>query len=409
MSLSTEVNQQTASASSKARVAWIFFALNSKPTSMRRVLGERTAELEPAVIIESPISMIRSCSLPSLQQRKEPLNPNADCWKYHPLHFPERIPGFVPIIRFWNRRLLRSEIDRISPDSAFRVVCYDSPSQYHLVGKLRERISIYLAVDDRTLTVWGEPIRGELEAEKRLLAKVDKVVCVSEPLAETLKGRIPGDRKIPIHVLSNGYDERLFDPCRNHPEPQILTNIPKPRTLITGHISERIDWNGILDAAKARPQWNWIFVGPADSGLREKIGILDDSLNEGGQTRRRRLHSFPPVPVSEVPSLIAHCDVCAVPYRLNSFTLASSPLKGIEYLAMGSPMLSTRIPSLKRYDRAIQWVEEGNGESYAQALDRLAEEKHNPGGIQIRRAAVAGDAWADRLREFRSLVLSKQD
>ena len=361
------------------------------------------------MIIENPISLVRSRSIPRLRHRTEPLTGNADTWKYHPLHFPEKIPAFAPLIRFWNRRLIQSEISRLSPDSSLRIVCYDSPSQYHMVGKLKERISIYLAVDDRTLTVWGEPIRGELEDEKRLLAKVDKVVCVSEPLAETLKGRLPKDRKIPVHVLSNGYDERLFDPSRSRAEPQILTGISKPRILITGHISERIDWSGILGAAKARPEWNWVFIGPADMGMSERIDALDESLNEGGQSRRRHLHCLPAVPVAEVPSLIAHCNVCAIPYRLNPFTLASSPLKGIEFLAMGAPVLSTRIPSLKRYDQAIRWVEEGNGESYAQALDHLADEKNNPAGIQIRRGAVSGDAWADRLREFRNIVLAGQN
>jgi glycosyltransferase involved in cell wall biosynthesis len=270
-------------------------------------------------------------------------------------------------------------------------------------------MSVYLAVDDRTLTVQGEPIRGELEDEKRLLAKVDKVICVSEPLAETLKRRLPKDRAIPIHVLPNGYDERLFNPSCSAPEPQILANILKPRILIAGHISERIDWNGILDAARARPEWNWVFIGPTDSGVCEKIDALDESLREAGHSHNRRLHYFPPVPVSEVPSLIAHCDVCAIPYRLNPFTLASSPLKGIEYLAMGAPTLSTRIPSLKQYDQAIRWVEEGNGDSYAQALDQLAGERNNPAVIQARRAAVSGDAWADRLRVFRNMVLSRQD
>jgi glycosyltransferase involved in cell wall biosynthesis len=409
MSFSTEANQQGIGVCLKARSSWIFFALNSKPTSMRRALSERIAESEPTVIIENPISMVRSRSIPSLHRRKEPLAGDTDSWKYHPLHFPERIAGLAPIIKSWNRRLLRFDISRLSPDSGLRIVCYDSPSQYHIAGKLKEHISVYLAVDDRTLTVWGEPIRGELEDEKRLLARVDKVICVSEPLAETLKRRLPKDRRIPIYVLSNGFDERLFDPRHSHPEPQILANIPKPRILITGHISERIDWSGILNAAKARPKWNWVFVGPADLGLREKIGGLNESLNEDGQSHRRRFHFFPQVPVSEVPSLIAHCDLCAVPYRLNPFTLASSPLKGIEYLAMGAPVLSTRIPSLMQYDRAIHWVEEGNGESYAQALDRLAGEMNNPAGIQARRAAVAGDAWADRLREFRNMVLSGQD
>jgi hypothetical protein len=388
-------------------VSWIFFALKSKPTSMRQALGERTGEIEPVVIVESPVSLIRSFSIPSLKQRKAPISKRADTWRYHPLHLPERIPGAHRIMRYWNRRLLQAEISRLAPASALRIVCYDSPSQHHLIGRLKEQISVYLAVDDRTLTVRGEPIRGELEDEKKLLGKIDKVICVSDPLADSLKKRLPGNRSVPIHVLSNGYDERLFDPCRDWSEPQILAGIPKPRILVAGHISERIDWDGILDAARARPEWAWIFVGPADPGLGKKIAALCRYPAAAGRARFPRIYAYPPVPVSEVPALIAHSDVCAVPYRLNPFTLASSPLKGIEYLAMGAPVLSTCIPSLQRYGQAIQWVEAGNGKSYAEALDRLVGEKADPAGIPERRAAVAGDSWATRLMEFRKIIFDE--
>jgi hypothetical protein len=37
------------------------------------------------------------------------------------------------------------------------------------VGRFGEKISVYVAVDDRTVTVTGEPIKGGIEAEKTLL------------------------------------------------------------------------------------------------------------------------------------------------------------------------------------------------------------------------------------------------
>jgi glycosyltransferase involved in cell wall biosynthesis len=405
MSPSIETNPQHTIDPTSSHVSWIFFALNSKPTSLRQVLGRRTGESEPVVIVENPVSVLRSRSIPNLKQRIEALSDSATTWRYHPLHLPEGIAGIAQIVRYWNRRLLQSELDRLTPAASSRIVCYDSPSQYRLVKKLQEHISIYLAVDDRTLTVEGEPIPGELEAERQLLGKIDKVICVSESLAETLRSRIPGDRNIPVHVLPNGYDERLFDPGRIRPEPQILSGIPRPRILVTGHVSERIDWDGIERAARARPEWAWLFVGPADQGIPQKIDSLNKRL-KADNSGHAGLFCCPPVPILEVPALIAHCDVCAIPYRLNPFTLASSPLKGSESLAMGAPILSTRIPSLKQYDRVIQWVEEGNGQSYANALDTLAGQKKNPAEIEKRRAAVAGDTWAELLVKFRKMVFT---
>jgi glycosyltransferase involved in cell wall biosynthesis len=295
-----------------------------------------------------------------------------------------------------NRYRLQQEIDQLLPDKTGRVVCYDSPTQHHLPGKLGEETSIYLAIDDRTLTVTGEPINGELEAEKRLLCKVHKIVCVSERLAKVLRSRVPPGRNLPIFVLPNGYDERTFDPRRNDIEPSGLAHVPKPRILVAGHISDRIDWDGIMRTSKLHPQCTWVFVGPADQGLPEKI---QRDLGVRG-------YYHPPIPLTEVPAWIQNCDVCAVPYRLNSFTLASSPLKAIEYLAMGAPVLSTRIPALQSYGDVIQWVDEGCGESYAQGLDKTLAEKTDPGRTNARRLAVSNDSWARKAETFRAMVLN---
>jgi glycosyltransferase involved in cell wall biosynthesis len=295
-----------------------------------------------------------------------------------------------------NRYRLHKEIDQLLPDKTGRVVCYDSPTQDHLLGKLGEETSIYLAIDDRTLTVIGEPINGELEAEKRLLCKVNKVVCVSERLAKVLRSRVPSGRNLPIFVLPNGYDERIFDPRRNYIEPSGLAHVPKPRILVAGHISDRIDWEGIREASRMRPQWTWVLLGPPDPGIQEKI--FHDLGPQGFW------HS--PVPIEEVPAWIQNCDMSAVPYRLNSFTLASCPLKAIEYLAMGAPVLSTRIPALQPYGDVIHWVDEGCGKSYALGLDKALEEKKDLGRIKARCTAVSNDSWTRKVETFKAMVLN---
>jgi glycosyltransferase involved in cell wall biosynthesis len=299
------------------------------------------------------------------------------------------------ILGHLNQRLLGRELNSLLPKNGKRIVCYDSPTQDQLVGKLREDLSVYIAIDEKTLTVSGEPIQGEVEAEKRLLSRVDKVICVSERLAQVLRSRVPSGRNLPISVLPNGYDERIFDPEKNYPEPSDLARIPKPRALVAGHISERIDWEGIKGAVKSRPSWTWVFVGPADAGMVERINTI------GGST-----FYHPPVPVEEVPAWIRYCDACAVPYRLNPFTRASSPLKAIEYLAMGAPVLSTRIPALQPYGDVVHWVDESCGKSYVMGLDKVLEEKTDSGRMKARCMAVSNDSWARKAETFKALVLN---
>jgi hypothetical protein len=362
---------------------------------MRRALPERLAENGQVIIIDSPVSLLRDRKSPTLKVRWDRLPGIEDCCHYRPLHYPERFPWLGKMLGLLNRYRLLQEIDQLLPDKARRIVCFDSPNQDHLVGKLKEETSIYLAIDDRTLTVTGKPINGELAAEKRLLSKVDKVLCVSETLANVLRSRVPNGRTLSIEALPNGYNERIFDPGKNYLEPLDLTHVPKPRVLVAGHISERIDWEGIKGAVKSRPSWTWVFVGPADAGMVERINTISGSA-----------FYHPPVPVEEVPAWIRYCDACAVPYRLNPFTRASSPLKAIEFLAMEAPVLSTRIPALQPYGDVIHWIDEGYGESYALGLDEALSEKTDSVRMKARCMAVGNDSWAKKAEAFKALVLN---
>ena len=158
-------------------------------------------------------------------------------------------------------------------------------------------------------------------------------------------------------------------------------------------MSERIDWDGIAYVMKARPSWNWVFVGPKDTGALDKIKGLNFIWHDLLTHR-------------SIPALIAHADVCAVPYKINDFTRASNPLKAIEYLAMGAPVLSTQIPSLKQYGDAIEWVEEGSGESYLRAIDRLLEKGRQPKYVMQRRKVVANDTLSKKMETFKKIMYS---
>jgi len=376
--------------------SWIFFAAGANVTSIRRALAERITKAEQVIVVDRPVSVLRDRKALLLKARCNHLLGVEDCWEYRPLHYPERLPGIGRGLKLLNRRHIQRELNQLLLPNAKRIVCYDSPTQEYLAGKLGEDLSIYLAIDDLTITVTGESIKGELDAERKLLPKVHLVICISDVLAQRLRERSPSSEKPPIRVLPNGYDERIFNPNGNYPEPNVLLRIPRPRILVAGHISERIDWDGIIGASQLRTPWTWVFVGPADQGVQEKI------------QRDLGVHGYyhPPIPLTEVPAWISHCDACVVPYRLNPFTRASHPLKAIEYLAMGAVVLSTRIPSLERYDGAIEWVNEGDGESYARALDDLVNQAGNQEIRELRRRAVSGDSWGVRLNQFREIVFN---
>jgi glycosyltransferase involved in cell wall biosynthesis len=370
---------------------WVIFGGGAKPTSLRRILAEYLGESSSVILVTKSISALRRPHLLFSERRS---SIPGQVKEYRPLHTPERIPGLRRFLLSLNqKRFLREMVSFCQRAPA--VVCYDSPTQYPLVKRLGEKLSIYLAVDDRTLTVEGERIPGELEAEKILLGRVDMVICISQVLAARLRTRIPLGYNPPIHALPNGYDKKIFNIERNYPEPPFLVGVPRPRILVAGHISERIDWDGLSSLTPDGAKWKWVFLGPADEGMKKKIARIF----------AKRGFYHPSVPANNVPAWICHCDASAVPYRLNDFTLASHPLKAMEYLAMGKPVLCTRVPSLEGYSEVVEWVEEGVGQSYSQALERIIRHNGNREMETMRIRAVANDSWDARVDQFSKIVL----
>lgn len=316
-----------------------------------------------------------------------------------PLHLPTRAPLIGRALERANHALLARELSAVADAhcEGERIVLFDSPSQHALVGQLGENRSVYLAIDDRTVTVAGEDIPGEKDAERRLLAKVDHVICVSAPLAKTLRARVPERPDLPIDIVTNGYDEELFTPGAVYPEPAALATVSRPRILVVGHVSERIDWDGIAAFAVARPDIAWVFLGPVDPGMATQVATIAE---ESGATIR----VLPPIAHDEVPAYIAHADVCAAPYRLNSFTLASSPLKVIEYLGAGAPALSTQVPALQPFSEALYWVREGDGQSYRASIEAALTEKRSPHIVSKRLNTVLSHTWSKKAKEIADLV-----
>ena len=137
-------------------------------------------------------------------------------------------------------------------------------------------------------------------------------------------------------------------------------------------ISGRVDFVGLLKTAIERPDWEFRMIG-------QVMPTIEREFEQTGRPRDlfQQFLSLPnvqhltPRPIAEVPDVLAGFDVAIVPYCLNAFTMASSPLKVYEYYAMGLPVVSTRIPEVLRFDREIEVADEG--ESYAKPIARALE------------------------------------
>jgi glycosyltransferase involved in cell wall biosynthesis len=84
------------------------------------------------------------------------------------------------------------------------------------------------------------------------------------------------------------------------------------------------------------------------------------------------------VPHAEVPYWMRACDVCTIPWPWTEFSAYyTSPMKLFEYMAVGTPIVASDLPSLRevlRHNENALLVEPGNAQDLAAGIGTLLEQ-----------------------------------
>ncbi|MCH8966815.1 MAG: glycosyltransferase [Planctomycetes bacterium] len=186
-----------------------------------------------------------------------------------------------------------------------------------------------------------------------MLEVVDVVVATAESLT---RSKVPRSGR--THYLPQGVNYEHFNAPR--PEPPDLADIPRPRIGFSGQLSACCDLTLLRHVAVAFPRASLVFVGP--------VSVDPVTLN------LPNVHFLGRRAYDQLPAYVQHFDVGIVPYLLNEWTVAVDPLKVLEYLAAGIPVVSTKIPELEKYRDAVLVAEDQEG--FVRGVRRaLAEDK----------------------------------
>jgi glycosyltransferase involved in cell wall biosynthesis len=206
-------------------------------------------------------------------------------------------------------------------------------------------------------------LAGYLQRERWKAA--DAVFAVSSRLAETIVSA--GTSASNVHVLPNGYDDRVFRPSagdRAHRESHAFT-VAFVGSLKPWHGVDRLV-DAFLRLRANDDDWRLLLVGdgPLAAPLRERL------------TRSAPAGTFEmtgAVPHDEVPAALAAADVAVAPYPPTD-DFYFSPLKVVEYAALGLPIVASRIgqiAELLENGRSALLTEPGDVQELASALLRL--------------------------------------
>lgn len=192
-----------------------------------------------------------------------------------------------------------------------------------LLTRLGADRTAFDAVDD-----WrGHPLaaRAGARIDRGYRAARDATVVTanSAPLA----ARLAADYQLDATTVPNGVSLDAF----THPgaAPSGLPAVPF--AVYVGVVQERVDIELLL--ALAGDGIPLVVAGPAPP---EIAAVLE----RAGAT------VLGPVPYREVPGLLCRAAVGLVPHRVNELTTSMDPMKVLEYLAAGLPVVSTPLPGM---------------------------------------------------------------
>lgn len=287
---------------------------------------------------------------------------------------PVALPGFSrPGVRVTTEALVRMQVRwalRRLDIRPFAVVATHTDAYLGYWG--RDVAGVLYGTDDYVAgaELLGQSARRLRRKEVRALARADVVAAVSPQLAD----RWAGLGASPV-VIPNGCWPSSAG--RQHAAPA-AGDLPRPVVGLIGQLSDRIDLD-VLEAIAAAGL-SLLLVGPLDprwGQQRFKELIARSNVQYTG-----------PVPADAVPSYLAAIDVGITPYRDTPFNRASFPLKTLEYLGAGVPVVSADLP-------AARWLRAdlASGEHAAEADQILALARGNADFAEAIRRIAASECY----------------
>lgn len=210
------------------------------------------------------------------------------------------------------------------------------------------------------------------QMEKHLLKVVDTVSVASGGLEQLCrKLKFPSERTFFIPV---GGDMEVFSPLVNGAEVRKKHNFNRNLVLYQGQLSGSNYVYLYLQAAKhlleKRQDVDFVVVGGGDR-LEQAVKLADELGISENVTFTDK------VPHRMVPKYIAAADVVVATFENNSQVLCKSPLKVIEYMSSGKPIVASNVGEVPRMvGDCGMLVEPESSMEIAEKIDLLLDDEN---------------------------------
>lgn len=352
-----------------------------------RQLAEALAELCPVLYVDppsSPLSHLRrkGATGPNLRPRLRRLGPQL-------AHLtPVVAPGLArPGVGAVNVRLMARQVRtaiKALDGSAYALL--ESSVLAPIAGHCGEALIAYWAQDD---FVGGAPILGTsatraAHGEERLLRIADVIIAANPVVRDNAAGRSGKE----VQMIPYGCDADHFAATADV-IPAAGMRLPGPVAGFMGFLGDRIDVEMLLRVSAAGR--SLLLVGSMHP--RTNPAVMSELL------ARPNVQWVGGCDFEELPGWLTHMDVGLVPYNHSPFNEGSFPLKTLEYLAAGLPVVATDLPAIRWLDCADIAVADTPA-SFADAVETVLSQPSTAAGIARRRGFANQHTWRKRALAF---------
>ncbi|GHA56817.1 glycosyltransferase [Pontibacter akesuensis] len=364
--------------------------INTDRDSTSTSLAKELAKSHRVLYVNSPIARgtavkasgadkYTKAHISAIKSKKDPLSQlSENLWVLNPPSIIESL-NWIPFTgifslanRLNNKRLaddIRSALERLGITQFILINDKDIFRSFYLKELLKPEKYIYL---DRDYTIGVDYWKKHgTKLEPELMRKSDAVVCNSYDFVTRAKLYNPNS-----FYIGNGFNVEQYSSATERVEPEDLKAIPGPRIGYVGALlSIRLDIALMVEMAKARPAWSFVLIGPEDQDFKDsELHVLPNVYFLG------KKHT------SEVPAYTAHFHVCVNPQILNDITKGNFPLKVVEYLAMGRPVVATETNTMNEVFSSYAYLADSPTSFIAQIEKALLQDN---GQVQQERKRFA--------------------
>jgi glycosyltransferase involved in cell wall biosynthesis len=204
-------------------------------------------------------------------------------------------------------------------------------------------------------------------------------------------------------VAPDGVNLNKFNLALTKEEARLKLGLDQVKKIIlySGHL---YNWKGVdtlAEAARlAEKDWYFIFIGGSDNHIadfKKRYAEIDN------------IHALGRKPLSEIPFYLKAADILVLPNSAKEdiSRLYTSPMKLFEYMASGTPIVASDLPSLKEVldEEESCFFEADNPQSLVSVIEKVMQAEDKAAGKAERAfSKVRNYTWEERSKKILKFI-----